>query len=176
LTTREFPANQPRTYDLIISEPSNRGSLESLRYTRRIFQRGHEHLCPWGNFVQWIQPTVLISMILDDSSRNIGHFPDTSLWHSAAAIIWCCAEFHRATFVRRARALWSNDLLRQDFQALHLTKAEGGRLFPLGNAEIASLTNRAAAIPTTCRCWSTPRHASVERFADGPTGENTRCF
>jgi spermidine synthase len=169
---RNFLQTSREQYDLIISEPSNPwiAGIASL-YTNEFFSAVREHLAPGGNFVQWVQAYGLtfedFAMILHGIS---GRFPDTSLWHSAGRDYLVLARNSTEPFsFDRSRALWSNDLLRQDFQALHLTKPESWPVyFRLGNAEIALLTNRAASNTDdlTLLEYSAPRHLLNDSLTD----------
>jgi spermidine synthase len=145
---RNFLQTSHERYDLIISEPSNPwiAGIASL-YTEEFFAVVRAHLAPGGNFVQWIQAYGLkvddFAMILSGIERQ---FPDLSLWHSSGRDFLVLARTSAEPIsFDRSRAMWSNDLLRQDFQALHLTGPESWpAYFRLHRAAIHSLTKSAA--------------------------------
>src|SRR5262249_17904564 len=124
---RNFLAASRDRYDLIISEPSNPwiAGIASL-YTREFFEVVRAHLAPGGSFVQWVQAYGLsvadFTMIL----KGFEGFPDLTLWHSPGRDFLLLARTSQAPFgFDRARALWKRPELRQDFEALHLTRPEG---------------------------------------------------
>jgi spermidine synthase len=144
---RNFLQTSREQYDLIISEPSNPwiAGIASL-YTSEFFGVVRSHLAPGGNFVQWIQAYGLkfddFRMILGGFSKKFG---DLTLWHSSGRDFLVLARDSSEPFsFDRSRALWNNELLRQDFAALHLTKAESWPIyFRLNNAAIDLLTSHA---------------------------------
>jgi spermidine synthase len=146
---RNFLQTSNEQYDLIISEPSNPwiAGIASL-YTNEFFGIVRSRLAPGGNFVQWIQAYGLkfddFRMILGGFSQK---FADITLWHSAGRDFLVLARNSSAPFsFNRSRALWNNELLREDFSALRLAKPESWPVyFRLNNAAIHSLTSQAEA-------------------------------
>jgi spermidine synthase len=136
LTSRE-------QYDLIISEPSNPwiAGVSSL-FTDEFYAAARGRLAPGGLFVQWVQGYSLepsdLQMIL---ATIVPHFLDVTLWHSAGADFLIVARTESAPldFVR-ARALWSDPLLREDFSTLRLARPESWPVyFSLSDAEVRAL-------------------------------------
>ncbi len=141
---RNFLQTSRDQYDLIISEPSNPwiAGIAAL-YTDEFFTVVRSHLAPGGNFVQWIQA---YGMKLDDFAMILGgierQFPEISLWKSAGRdfLVLGRTSTEPLSF-DRSRKLWSNELLRDDFAALHLTRPESWpAYFRLGKVEIQRLT------------------------------------
>ena len=144
---RNFLQTSRELYDVIISEPSNPwiAGIASL-YTEEFFAVVRSHLATGGNFVQWIQAYGLkfddFAMILSGIDRQ---FPDLSLWRSSGRDFLVLARTTSEPLsFDRSRALWANKLLREDFEALHLTQPESWpAYFRLGRAAIRRLADRA---------------------------------
>lgn len=140
---RNFVQTSRDSYDLIISEPSNPwiAGIASL-YTTEFYAALRKHLAPAGSFVQWVQAYALepddFRMIL---ATLAPHFPDITLWHSAARdfLLLARSESSSLTF-DRSRALWSNAQLQDDFRVLHLASPEAWPIyFRLNDAQVRSL-------------------------------------
>jgi len=124
---RNFIQTTREPYDLIISEPSNPwiAGVSSL-YTDEFYGAVRKRLAPGGMFVQWVQAYGLepadFRMILATLAPN---FPDVSLWRSADRdfLVLARTDTSPLTF-DRARSLWSDIGLKQDFQSLRLTRPE----------------------------------------------------
>lgn len=135
-------------YDLIISEPSNPwiSGIATL-YTDEYYAVVRQRLSPGGIFVQWVQGYSLepndLKMIL---ATLAPHFADVTLWHSAGADFLVLARTQSVMLdFTRARLLWRDPLLHEDFEALHLTRPESWPVyFSLGNAEVRTLAAGAA--------------------------------
>ena len=146
---RNFLQTSREQYDLIISEPSNPwiAGIASL-YTDEFFAVVRAHLAPGGNFVQWIQAYGLklddFAMILAGLDRQ---FPDLTLWHSSGRDFLVLARTTTEPLsFDRSRALWNKDLLREDFETLHLTRPESWpAYFRLDRSEIHLLLHRASS-------------------------------
>ncbi|PYU05174.1 MAG: hypothetical protein DMG34_08900 [Acidobacteria bacterium] len=181
---RNFLQTSRGKYDLIISEPSNPwiAGVASL-YTREFFGVVHAHLEAGGNFVQWIQAYGLrfddLAMILSGLERQ---FPELSLWRSSGRDFLVLARTTPEPLsFERSRALWKTAALRQDFEALHLTRPESWpSYFRLGRAAIHSFASRAPSNTDdrTQLEYSAPEHLlresltkELERAVDA-LGEN----
>lgn len=130
-------------YDLIVSEPSNPwiAGIATL-YTDEYYQAVRQHLAPGGIFVQWVQGYSLepadFRMIL---ATLVPHFADVTLWHSASADFLLLARTDlRPLDFDRSRALWGNTWLREDFDALGLSRPESWPVyFSLSDSEVRLL-------------------------------------
>jgi len=143
---RNFLQTSRDRYDLIISERSNPwiAGIASL-YTTEFFEQVRAHLTPGGNFVQWIQAYGLSS---DDFAMVLAsmqpHFRDMTLWHSAGRDFLVLARDSAEPLnLNRARTLWANPELRQDFTALNLARPESWPAhFRLGNQDLMRWSSR----------------------------------
>ena len=124
---RTFLQTAKQPYDLIISEPSNPwiAGISAL-YTTEFYAALRQKLAPGGTFVQWIQAYGLapedFRMIVASAAPN---FADLSLWRSGGRDYLLLARTEKAAFnFKRARKLWGEPELYQDFQTLHLTAPE----------------------------------------------------
>jgi len=124
---RNFVQTAKEPYDLIISEPSNPwiAGISAL-YTTEFYAALRQKLAPGGAFVQWIQAYGLapedFRMIVASAAP---HFADVSLWHSGGRDYLLLARTDKAVFAfERARKLWGEPELYQDFQTLHLKAPE----------------------------------------------------
>ena len=165
---RNFLQTSHEKYDLIISEPSNPwiAGIASL-YTGEFFGVVRSHLAPGGNFVQWIQAYGLtpddFAMILGGIA---GQFPDLSLWKSAGRDFLVLARTSTEPLsFERSRALWSNEPLRKDFEALSLSSPEGWpAFFRLGGKDIRAFASgaRSNTDDRTILEYSVPRTLKQE--------------
>lgn len=143
---RNFLQATRERFDLIISEPSNPwiAGIASL-YTSEFFEVVRDHLAPGGNLVQWVQAYGLsadsFSMILASMAPK---FQDVTLWRSAENDFLVLARQSREAFrLERARRLWQNGPLREDFQELKLERSESWpAFFRLNDREIRLLAAR----------------------------------
>ena len=134
-------ANEP--YDLIISEPSNPwiAGISAL-YTTEFYAALRQKLAPGGAFVQWIQAYALapedFRMIVASAAS---HFAELSLWRSGGRDYLLLARTDKAAFTfERARKLWGEPELYQDFQTLHLTAPESWPVyFRLNDTQLRTL-------------------------------------
>jgi len=144
---RNVIQTQHRLYDLIISEPSNPwvAGVATL-YTDEFYAALRERLAPGGMFVQWVQA---YSLELDDFRMILAslapHFADVSLWHSANRDFLVLARTDASSLsFTRARSLWTNSQLHDDFRDLHLTSPESWPVyFRLNDQQVRSLAEGA---------------------------------
>ncbi len=137
LTSRE-------QYDLIISEPSNPwiAGVATL-FTDEFYAAMRRRLAPGGMFVQWVQGYSLepseLQMILATISP---HFSNITLWHSAGPDFLILARTESGPLdFSRARILWSQPQLQEDFSTLRLTRPESWPVyFSLSDAEVRALS------------------------------------
>ena len=168
---RNFLQARPDRYDLIISEPSNPwiAGIASL-YTREFFETVRQHLSPGGSLVQWIQAYALspgdLAMILASMQPA---FRDLALWHSSGRDFLVLArDTNEPLSLDRARALWADGPLREDFEALHLSAPESwAAYFRLDHGEIQKLAAGAEinSDDNTRLEYSAPRHLLRESLA-----------
>jgi spermidine synthase len=79
---RELLLTTERTYDVIVSEPSNpyRAGVASL-FTREFYQAGAARLAPGGLFAQWLQSYEIDGTTASMALRTLGSvFPYVSVW------------------------------------------------------------------------------------------------
>jgi len=140
---RNFLQTSREPYDLIISEPSNPwiAGISSL-YTTEFYAVLRQRLAPGGAFVQWIQAYGLtpedFRMIVASASPSFG---ELSLWRSGGRDYLLLARTDKTEFTfERARKLWGEPELYQDFQALHLTAPEAWPVyFRLNDGELRAM-------------------------------------
>jgi len=114
-------------YDVIISEPSNPwiAGVATL-FTEEFYSAAAKHLAPGGMFVQWVQGYSLEPSDLRVILATITpHFSNVTLWHSAGADFLILARNQGGSLdFSRARALWSNARVKEDFSSLQITCPE----------------------------------------------------
>jgi spermidine synthase len=136
LTSRE-------QYDLIVSEPSNPwiAGVATL-FTDEFYAAARKRLAPGGVFVQWVQGYSLEPSDLQMILATIApHFIDLTLWHSAGADFLILARTESAPLdFSRARTLWSQPQLQEDFSTLRLSRPESWpAYFSLDDSEVRAL-------------------------------------
>jgi spermidine synthase len=144
---RSFLQTSREPYDLIISEPSNPwiAGVSSL-YTTEFYNVLRQRLAPGGAFVQWIQAYGLtpedFRMIVASASP---HFAELSLWRSGGRDYLLFARTDKAKFTfERARKLWGEPELYQDFHTLRLTAPEAWPVyFRLNDGELRTMASGA---------------------------------
>ena len=132
-----------KQYDLIISEPSNPwiAGVATL-FTDEFYAAARRRLAPGGMFVQWVQGYSLEPSDLQMILATIApHFIDLTLWHSAGADFLILARTESVPLdFSRARTLWSQPQLQEDFLTLRLSRPESWpAYFSLGDAEVRAL-------------------------------------
>lgn len=84
---REFLQTTERTYDLLLSEPSNpyRAGIASL-FTRDFYVMAEQRLAPGGIFAQWIQGYEIDIETLRVVLRTLREvFPSVEIWHTQSS-------------------------------------------------------------------------------------------
>ncbi len=121
LTTRE-------QYDLIVSEPSNPWIAGvSALFTDEFYREARARLRPGGMLVQWVQGYALFPadfrMVL---STFVPHFPQVTLWRGEDPDFLLLAQTDSKPLeLGRLRAMWSNEALQKDYDALNMSEPEG---------------------------------------------------
>ncbi len=125
---RNFLFNTHNRYDLIVSEPSNPWieGVASL-FTREFYRAAQDRLTPGGIFVQWVQS---YSLYPDDLrtvfATFLSQFHDASLWHGVKSdLILVAPTPAPPVILDRMRTLWSNPVLRNDFEWMGMERPEG---------------------------------------------------
>jgi len=126
---RNFMNTTRKTYDIIISEPSNPwiAGVASL-FTSEFYDRAAEVLNPDGVFAQWIQLYELdpedLRMVLYEVQRK---FPEVSLWVTDSDLIIIATRQKQALNAERiARIVKSDPDIARDFRDfLHSETPEG---------------------------------------------------
>ncbi len=125
---RNFLFTSHEKYDLIVSEPSNPwvAGVATL-YTREFYRAAESRLTAGGIFVQWVQA---YSLYPDDLRMVLGtflsEFHAASLWHGDAPDLLIASETPPAAeLLNRARALWPNQRLQEDYKQLGMEEPAG---------------------------------------------------
>ncbi|HWT87354.1 MAG TPA: fused MFS/spermidine synthase [Candidatus Angelobacter sp.] len=169
---RNFLQTAKEPYDLIISEPSNPwiAGISAL-YTTEFYAALRQKLAPGGAFVQWVQAYGLapedFRMIVASAAS---HFAELSLWRSGGRDYLLLARTDKAAFsFERARKLWGEPELYQDFQTLHLTAPESWPVyFRLNDAQLRALS-AGAQLNTDDRTrleYNAPKRLLAESLTD----------
>ena len=140
---RNFLLTSRDRYDLIISEPSNPwiAGVATL-FTDEYYAAVRQRLAPGGSFVQWVQAYALdpadLRMIL---ATLANHFPEATVWHALDPDLLVLARTATSPLrFDRARRLWSNAGLREDFDSLSLRRPESfAAYFLLNDASVRRL-------------------------------------
>ncbi|HYL09640.1 MAG TPA: fused MFS/spermidine synthase, partial [Candidatus Acidoferrales bacterium] len=124
---RNFLLTSRDAYDLIISEPSNPwiAGVATL-FTDEYYAAIRRRLAPGGILVQWVQAYALhpadLRMILATLAK---HFPETTIWHVLEPDLLVLARTDTSPLrFDRARKLWANPGLHEDFISLSLFRPE----------------------------------------------------
>jgi len=102
---REVLATSRKTYDIILSEPSNpyRAGVASL-FTREFYEMAAEHLGQGGIFLQWVQAYEVDAKTLRTVFATIGSvFPAVEVWEAREGDLLLVAS--RAPLTRTAAML-----------------------------------------------------------------------
>jgi spermidine synthase len=125
---RNFLFATRNQYDLIISEPSNPwiAGVANL-FTEEFYRQIRSRLGPGGMLVQWVQMYSMyprdFKMILNTIA---GNFPQVSVWQSTNSDVVLLAQSQSGFLsLDRMHRLWSQPLLRADYDRMGLASAEG---------------------------------------------------
>ena len=142
---RNFLFTTHEKYDLIVSEPSNPwvAGVATL-FTQEFYRAAQARLTPGGIFVQWVQAYSLfpddLRMVL---ATFLSEFHDASLWHGDAPDLLIVGPTPPAdAILNRARALWPNEHLQEDYKRLGMEEPAG--IFGFFLLDDASLRNFSA--------------------------------
>ncbi len=137
---RNFLFTTHEKYDLIVSEPSNPwvAGVATL-FTQEFYRAAQARLTPGGVFVQWVQA---YSLYPDDLRMVLGtflsEFHAATLWHGDAPDLLIAGPTPSASSILdRARTLWPNPKLQEDYKRLGME--EGAGLFGYFLLDDASL-------------------------------------
>jgi hypothetical protein len=139
---RNFLFTTRERYDLIVSEPSNPwiAGVATL-FTREFYRAAQSRLAPGGALVQWLQAYSLypddLRMVL---ATFLSEFHGATLWHGDGPDLLLMAPTVPETeILNRARALYSNTSLHDDFKQLGMDEPVG--LFGFYMLDDADLRN-----------------------------------
>ena len=175
---RNFLLTSREQYDLIISEPSNPwiAGVATL-FTDEYYAAVRRRLAPGGSFVQWVQSYALnpadLRMIL---ATLANHFPETTIWHALDSDLLVLARTDTSTLrFDRARQLWSNHGLREDFDSLSLYRPESlAAYFLLNDAGVRRLA--AASVLNTDDLTLLEYHAPRSLLTQGLAHANSEML
>ena len=169
---RNFLFTTHNRYDLIVSEPSNPWveGVASL-FTREFYRAAQDRLAPGGIFVQWVQA---YSLYPDDLrtvfATFLSQFHDASLWHGVKSDLILVAPTPAPPLILdRMRTLWSNSVLRDDFERMGMERPEGLFGFNLLNDTALhnfAATGRIDSDDRTSLEYSAPRSLLVRGLDD----------
>jgi spermidine synthase len=125
---RNFLLTSRQKYDLIISEPSNPwiAGVATL-FTDEFYAAARQRLAPGGMFVQWVQSYSLdpgdLRMIM---ATFAPHFAEVTLWRGEETDLLLLGRTDTAPLqFNHLRALWQNQALRADLEAIDVREPEG---------------------------------------------------
>jgi predicted membrane-bound spermidine synthase/Tfp pilus assembly protein PilF len=125
---RNFLMTSREKYDLIVSEPSNPwiAGIATL-FTDEYYAAVRARLAPGGKFVQWVQSYALAPEDLKMIFATLApHFPEVTLWRAEGPDLLLLARTDaRPLQFERLRSLWSNQALRDDFNAMDVQQPAG---------------------------------------------------
>jgi spermidine synthase len=125
---RNFLLTSREKYDLILSEPSNPwiAGIATL-FTAEFYSAVRERLAPGGMFVQWLQS---YSLAPADLRMIVGtlapHFTEVTLWCAEGPDLLLLGRTDAPPLqFSRLRALWQEQGIRSDFEAMDVHQPEG---------------------------------------------------
>lgn len=173
---RNFLLTTHERYDLIVSEPSNPwiAGVASL-FTREFYHAAQARLEQGGAFVQWVQAYSLfpedLRMVL---ATFLSEFQGGTLWHgNATDLILMAPTVPSSEILNRARALFSNPNLHEDFKRLGMEAPAG--LFAFYMLDDAALRKFSSEAPlNTDDLTLLEYHAPRALLTQGLEQENRR--